>query len=145
MQNGYLGNVEQGRFINFNANKGYLTGDLGFLQNNILYCVVRKDEQIKYRGYRIELLDIENTIYSLDYIEKVKVFPKFSIDKTVIKLIAFIKIKSSYNIQEEKIRNDLFSKLPEYMIPNIKVIDEFPINDNGKIDIKQLKEIIDGK
>lgn len=142
---GYLGSVEKYRFICFNNQKGYLTGDLGFLKNNILYCVGRKDEQIKYKGYRIELQDIENSIYSLNYIEKVKVIPKLSSNNKVIKLIAFIKMKNDFKILEEQIRKDLTSKIPEYMIPNIKIIDEFPINDNGKIDIKLLKEIVDGK
>ena len=141
---GYLGNVEKYRFICFNNKKGYLTGDLGFLKNNILYYVGRKDEQIKYKGFRIELQDIENSIYSLKYIEKVKVIPKLSSNNTVTKLIAFIKIKSNFKIIEEQIRNDLTSKIPEYMIPNLKIIDEIPINDNGKIDIKQLKEIVNG-
>ncbi len=142
---GYLGDVQKNRFICFNNKKGYLTGDLGFLKNNILYCVGRKDELVKYKGYRIELQDIENSIYLLNYIEKVKVIPRLSSNNTVIKLIAFVKIKSDYKILEEQIRKDLSSKIPEYMIPSIKIIDEFPINNNGKIDIKHFKEIVNGK
>ena len=142
---GYLGNVEKNQFILFNKQKGYLTGDLGFIKNNILYCAGRKDEQVKYKGYRIELQDIENSFYSLNYIEKIKVIPKVSDEKKVTKLIAFIQIKKGYDIKIEKIKKDVINKIADYMMPNIKLIEEFPLNDNGKIDIKALKEKVNGK
>ena len=122
-----------------------MTGDLGFLKKDILYCIGRKDEQIKYKGYRIELQDIENSIYNLKYVEKVKVIPKYNANNVVIKLIAFIKIKKEFQILEDQIKEDLKLKVPEYMIPNIKIIDEFPINNNGKIDIKELRKIVNGR
>ena len=142
---GYLGDIQNDRFIDFNGKKGYLTGDLGFLKNNILYYVGRKDEQIKYKGYRIELQDIENNIYSLNYVEKVKVIPKYSSNNIVIKLIAFIQIKSGFQVLEEEMKKDLSNIIPEYMIPSIKIVDEMPINNNGKIDINKLKEIANGR
>ena len=111
----------------------------------MLYYVGRKDEQIKFKGYRIELQDIENSIYSLNNIEKVKVIPKWSSNDTITKLIAFIKTKNNVKIVEEQIKEELRAKIPEYMIPSIKILDEFPINNNGKIDIKKLKELVNGK
>lgn len=45
--------------------KEYHTGDIGYLENNYLYCKGRIDNQIKYMGYRIELGDIENNLLKI--------------------------------------------------------------------------------
>lgn len=81
----------------------------------------------------------------MNYIEQVKVIPKLSSNNTVIRLIAFVKAKDIIKISKEQIKKDLTHKLPDYMIPNINILDKFPINDNGKIDIKKLKELVNGK
>ena len=50
---GYLGEVQEKTFIEYNGKKAYLTGDLGYWSNGNLYYKCRKDKQIKYKGYRI--------------------------------------------------------------------------------------------
>ena len=67
---GYLGNITNNSFIQYNGEKAYLTGDLGYIKNGILYYKARKDKQIKFKGYRIELTDIENNLQELDYIDR---------------------------------------------------------------------------
>ena len=57
--NGYLGEVKEQTFIYYNGKRAYLTGDLGYWNNGNLYYKCRKDKQIKYKGYRIEIADIE--------------------------------------------------------------------------------------
>ena len=134
--NGYLGNNENKSFITFEGEKAYLTGDLGYIKNGLLYYVQRKDKQVKYKGYRIELSDIENNLKKLEYIEKVVVVAKKNIDRKVINIIAFVKTEKDADV----IKEDLKKKLPEYMIPKIKKVDSFPINNNGKCDEKKLLE-----
>lgn len=138
---GYLKNDNRNLFTVYNGKKAYLTGDLGCIIDGILYCKGRKDRQIKYKGYRIELLDIENNLQKMDYIEKAVVIPEKNKDNKIIKLIAFIKLKDNITKQVNEIKEDLYSKIPQYMFPKIKIVDEFPINQNGKCDVmKLLKE-----
>ena len=53
--------------IKYNGKNAYLTGDLGYLKDGNLYYKCRKDNQIKYKGYRIELSDIEENLYNLKF------------------------------------------------------------------------------
>ncbi len=138
---GYL-NYTNNSFIKYNNKKAYLTGDLGYIKNNVLYFVSRKDKQVKFKGYRIELLDIENNLYKLPYIEKVKVLAKSDKNENVKGIIAFFKLKEKSNKSELQIKNDIKNILPLYMCPRIKIINNFPINKNGKCDEKKLMECL---
>ena len=142
---GYLGEAKEQTFIDYNGKRAYLTGDLGYWSNGNLYYKCRKDKQIKYKGYRIELSDIEKNLYDLNYFEKVKVIEKISEENKVIKLIAFVKLKNNINKTEIEIKKELASRLPEYMRPSIKILEEFPINNNGKTDIAKLRGIVNGR
>ena len=133
---GYLGNVVNNSFISYKGKNAYLTGDLGYLKNGVLYYKQRRDKQIKYKGYRIELSDIENNLLELKYIEKAVVVAKKSEEGKVKNILAFVKT----NEEIGKIKQDLKKKLPEYMIPKIKIVDQFPLNSNGKCDEKKLLE-----
>lgn len=141
---GYLKNNENTPFITYNGEKAYLTGDLGYIKNGILYFEGRKDTQIKLNGYRIDLLDIEKNILKLEYIENAKVTTKETDGRTT-KIIAFVKLKENYQKNEKSIKQDLSKNLPEYMIPNIKIKEKFELTNNGKIDIQKLKGENDGK
>lgn len=136
---GYLKENASNKFIEYNNQKAYLTGDLGYIKNDKLYYKCRKDNQIKFKGYRIEIADIENNLNELEYVEKAVVVAKMSANEKVSRLIAFVKLKTSKNILE--IREDLLKKIPEYMCPTIRIIDKFPINQNGKCDMKKLMEV----
>lgn len=138
---GYINNLQNNNFIIYNGKKAYLTGDLGYIDNGILYYKNRKDKQIKFKGYRIELSDIENNLYSLGYIEKNVVVSKKKNNK-VLKIIAFVILKENINKTEKEIEMDLLQKIPQYMCPKIKIIKEFPINENGKLNEKELLEEI---
>ena len=133
---GYI-NFKSDKFIRFKGRKAYLTGDVGYLKNGTLYVDGRKDTQIKYKGYRIELKDIESNITNLGDIEKVVVIPKKDENGKVEMIIAFIKTKSKTELE---IRKELKKRLPSYMIPKIEIIQKFPINKNGKCDDKKLLE-----
>lgn len=133
---GYIGNKQRDSFIVFKGRQAYLTGDLGYLKNGLLYYKQRKDKQIKYKGYRIELSDIEKNLIELKYIEKAVVVAKKNEEGKVKNIFAFVKTEQ----QLDKIKQDLKKKLPEYMVPKIKIVDKFPVNSNGKCDEKKLLE-----
>ncbi len=137
---GYLGNIQNNSFIQYNGKKAYLTGDLGYIKNGNLYYIARKDKQIKYKGYRIELTDIENNLQALEYIDKAVVIAKTNKENKVLNIIAFVILKENIIKNELDIIKDLQKKIPKYMCPKIKIINSFPLNKNGKCDEKKLLE-----
>ena len=80
------------------------------LSSQFLYYKCRKDNQIKYKGYRIELLDIEENLYNLNYFDKVQVIEKRNEENKIIKLIGFVKLKSNINKNVLEIKKDLFPR-----------------------------------
>ena len=137
---GYLGNIENNSFIEYNEEKAYLTGDLGYIKNGILYYKERKDKQIKYKGYRIELSDIESNLQKLNYIDKAIAIANKNNNNKVLNIVVFVTLKENVDKNELEIRNELKKKIPEYMCPKIKIIKSFRLNKNGKCDEKKLLE-----
>lgn len=130
---GYL-NSADGFFID-SGDKYYLTGDLGYIKDGLLYCSGRCDNQIKYKGYRIELEEIENVINRIDGIVDSCVVPKYN-ENGVVK---YIKAYIVGNRQKDDILKFLKERLPLYMVPkSIEFLSKLPINENGKVDRKKL-------
>lgn len=140
VSDGYIGNVVNNSFFDYNERKAYLTGDLGYIKNGMLYYKERKDKQIKFKGYRIELTDIEENLKELYYIDKAVVIRNTNEDDKVLNIIGFVSLKENVIITELEIIQDLQKKIPEYMCPKIKIIKKFPLNMNGKCDEKRLLE-----
>ena len=136
--NGYLSSIVGG-YYNDNGINCYRTGDIGYIQDNKLYCKGRKDTQVKYKGYRIELNEIEYNINQLDGVKDCAVVAKF--DHDIVKTIkAFVTLNGS--IDEKNIHDELINRVPYYMVPkSIVVMDELPVNQNMKIDRKALINI----
>ncbi|CAF1127442.1 unnamed protein product [Adineta steineri] len=109
----------------------YRTGDLVRMDNNgLLHYQGRRDHQIKMHGQRIELGEIEQCLLRTSI--SACVVMKWNDDY----LVAYVQ---SSHINEEKLRQHCQSHLPPHMIPSIFVIlDKLPLNQNGKVDRKQL-------
>ena len=125
-------------YLNIKENiKEYHTGDIGFIKDGLLYCKGRKDNQVKYKGYRIELNDIEHNISMIKGVEECAVIVKY--DNEIVKTIkAFVVGK----VDNKYVKEELSKMLPSYMIPkSIVIIDKLPVNQNGKIDRKALCNI----
>lgn len=113
----------------------YLTGDLGFYnERNELCGAGRKNYQIKYKGYRIELGEIERAAC-----EQAGVLSAVALyDEKASKISLFVTPNS---IKEQELYEFLKEKVPHYMLPHCIIpLDTFPVNANGKIDRKKLKE-----
>ncbi|CAF3978115.1 unnamed protein product, partial [Adineta steineri] len=110
----------------------YRTGDLIRMDNNgLLHYQARKDHQIKLHGQRIELGEIERCLLNTASIS-VCVVMKWKDDY----LVAYVQ---SSHINEVQLREHCQSHLPPHMIPSFFIIlDKLPLNQNGKIDRKQL-------
>lgn len=146
--NGYFNNEEKTRksfwLDNDSGLHGYKTGDFVYIKNGLLYFIGRMDSQIKLNGFRIELDDIAENLNKLNYISNSIVIPAKE-DNIVKYLVAFIKLSQKTELSNLKllikVKKDLGNLIPEYMVPKkIIVIDEFPLNVNGKIDRKKLME-----
>jgi len=114
----------------------YKTGDIAkFNKNGELVYIGRNDNQIKIRGLRIELSEIENKILDIDKIEKCAVIYKKEHKNPYI--IAFF--TASKTLETTDIRKELSKTIPTYMIPKYIIqIDKMPITQNGKINTKEL-------
>jgi Non-ribosomal peptide synthetase modules and related proteins len=124
----------------FAGDKNYLTGDIGKIQNGYLYYSGRIDEQIKYKGYRIEPMEIECCINEIEGIVNAIVIPVEGRHQKIVMLVAFA--EKTEDITADSIKMELSKKLPYYMIPKtIIFIDQIPMNSNGKCDRKALMEI----
>lgn len=121
----------------FGEGKIYKTGDLAFWQEdgNIVY-VGRNDFQVKIRGLRIELEEIENVICSVpDILQAVVVVRKNNEGRQFI--CAFYT-----GMENKNIRNCIGEKLPKYMVPHVFThLEEIPLTISGKVDRKGLPEI----
>ncbi|MBE6052204.1 MAG: amino acid adenylation domain-containing protein [Clostridium sp.] len=140
--NGYINEEEKTKaaFIN-HPTLGYIykTGDYGVLRKEgYVEFIGRKDYQIKIRGYRIELGEIEKRILEYKNIKTTVVVDK--VDSRNNKyLCAYIVSDNQINISE--ISDYLIEVLPEYMVPRIVMqIDEIPLTQNGKVNLKALPE-----
>ena len=135
--NGYLGMKSRNHYKENGVNC-YKTGDVGFIDDNELYCLGRKDHQIKYKGFRIELGEIENQLKSINKVKDAIVLSK----QNDLGVITTIKAYVITRLTEEEIKNELRKTLPYYMIPKSFVfLKRFPINKNGKVDRKELSKL----
>lgn len=148
VSNGYINNSGMTNKVFFKTIKGeqgYKTGDLAYYEDGIIYYCGRKDFQIKLNGFRIEIEDIENNLRKLKNIKNTVVFPVFNEEHKISHLTAFVVLNYDNELSNLKnstlIKDELKKLIPSYMIPrNIKILSEFPLNTNGKIDRKKLME-----
>lgn len=145
--NGYLNkqSLTEEKYIEHHLIPGeklYDTGDLvkWGRDGNLIY-LGRNDKQIKLRGYRIEILEIENVLNSFsEHIGQVVVQVKQHLGEDV--LAAYYVAKVNEAIDPNDFRTFLEAKLPSYMIPNFFIkLDQIPLTPNGKIDKSALPDV----
>ncbi len=123
----------------------YRSGDLGMMrQDGVLEFLGRVDHQIKIRGFRVELTEIQNALQSISDFEEVVVVAikneEDGVSNKVKSIIAFY--VSDEEIDSQKVKNHLNSLLPEYMIPSHFVkMEALPKLPNGKYDYKHLERM----
>lgn len=119
--------------------KIYRSGDFArILENGNIEYIGRKDEQVKIRGHRIEIGEIEAALVKLDQIEDAVVLTTKTAQGEY-ELIAYIIINENDSNDVKQIRDILLERLPSYMIPSYFIeLKEFPLTSNGKLDKKAL-------
>ncbi|MFP4099132.1 amino acid adenylation domain-containing protein [Coleofasciculus sp.] len=142
---GYLNRPEltQEKFIpnpfdNSLSERLYKTGDLArYLSDSKIEFLGRIDHQVKIRGFRIELGEIEAVLNTHPQIQQAVVIA--TEDTAGNKgLVAYL-VTRDESLTSKQLREFLFSKLPEYMVPSAFVtLDTLPLTPNGKVDRKAL-------
>jgi amino acid adenylation domain-containing protein len=118
----------------------YKTGDLVERDVSGLYHFIsRVDHQVKLRGNRIELGEVEAALRDTANTDLVAVIPYPVIDGSAQGLIAFV----PSDVETENLSEEMGKMLPTAMVPSdIIKIDSFPLNANSKIDRGKLTELL---
>jgi amino acid adenylation domain-containing protein len=142
---GYLGrpDLSAERFFAdpFSARPGarlYRTGDLVRVRpEGRLEFLGRLDTQVKLRGYRIELSEIELALAEhQDVNQAVATIREVGNDST---LVAYLVRRKGARLRDDELRSFLRERLPAYMVPAFfTVVDALPTTPNGKLDRKAL-------
>lgn len=145
---GYIGDSDltEQRFIyDERGERWYKTGDMGrFWPDGNIQFLGRLDTQIKIRGHRIELEEIESLLQKKTFIKQCVV----TSDTDNTQLIAYVVLNDDLLENEKesitaKLKQYLLEYVPDYMIPSkFIVIEQIPITANGKIDRKALSNTI---
>ncbi|MDM0110923.1 amino acid adenylation domain-containing protein [Variovorax sp. J22R133] len=117
----------------------YRTGDLARIDaDGRVHCLGRTDDQIKIRGFRVELGEIEAALAQQPNIGTVAVVLREV--QGVDQLIAFLVAETAGSVSAVALRTALAERLPPYMVPSrFELLPEMPRLTSGKIDRKTLK------
>ena len=121
--------------------KLYRTGDIArWLPDGTIEHIGRADGQIKLRGYRIEVAEIELRLGAHPGIRNCAVILAASDDNK--QLVAYyVREAGQSPFDARKLREYLRAKLPDYMVPALFVdVHEIPLTPNGKVDRKKLAQ-----
>jgi len=117
----------------------YETGDLvRWDTDHRLHFVGRTDDQVKVRGVRVELAEVESALTALGVVSQAAV--TFSMSRQA--LTGYVVLKISTRTSAAELRALLSQSLPSAMVPSeIYFIPEMPLTPNGKIDRKALSNM----
>ncbi|EPS9347078.1 TPA: enterobactin non-ribosomal peptide synthetase EntF [Citrobacter freundii] len=147
---GYLGrpDLTASRFIADPFNVGermYRTGDVArWLENGAVEYLGRSDDQLKIRGQRIELGEIDRVMQQLPDVEHAVahacVFNQAAATGgDARQLVGYLVSQSGLPLDTAVLREKLREKLPAHMVPTVLLqLAELPLSANGKLDRKAL-------
>ncbi len=121
------------RFLDYRGQRVYRTGDLGrYRMDGSIEFLGRWDHQIKLRGYRIELSEIETVLQQHADIEDAAVLLHLS-ESGSPRLVGYVAAPQALTVS--LLHAHLAASLPSYMIPSdFVVLPSLPLNPNGKVD-----------
>ena len=120
----------------------YRTGDLvRYRPDGNLEFVGRRDSQVKFRGYRIELQEIESTLAQHEDVHEVVVLLRED-QPGKQRLVGYVVARAKAGeavVSASELRRELGDVLPAYMVPSaIVFLDAMPLTPHGKIDTANL-------
>jgi acyl-coenzyme A synthetase/AMP-(fatty) acid ligase/thioesterase domain-containing protein/acyl carrier protein len=143
-----LGYWQNGRLIPFSTDPNdpsariLRTGDLVRVrENGMAEMVGRKDRQIKIRGFRINLGEVEGAIRNCAGVASAAVVARRQ-GEEVSALIAYVEREASHHVSETVLKDALAKRLPIHIRPSrIHFLDAIPLLPGFKVDVSALLEI----
>lgn len=120
----------------------YRSGDLGyFLPDGNIAFLHRKDTQVMIYGKRVEVMEVESTLYQCRGVEQA-VVRAFTDEEGLSYMTAYI-VPADKDIKVSEIRKELAENLTPFMIPEFIVkMPRIPLNTNGKPDMDRLPVVL---
>ena len=132
---GYLNAPGSSAFVSVEGERWYRTGDYGFVRNGFIYYLGREDQQVKIRGNRVEIGEVENAIAGFPGVRQVAVVADAFDDREDKSLAAYV----VGGVDIARLREYLAQILPSYCVPSYFVpMVELPFSINRKVDKKAL-------
>jgi len=150
VSSGYLNNPEKTReqFVQLpgtGTTTWYRTGDL--VKQDASGCLLylgRIDHQVKIHGNRVELQEIEAALRQVSSAQQAIAIAWPVNNGSADGIVAFL--SGLQRVDEQSVLEGCRTLLPSYMVPKrICLIDDWPLNANGKIDRKKLQEMLQGR
>ena len=120
----------------------YRTGDIvRVLSDGTLAILERRDGQVKIRGNRVELSEVESSIRELDYVGDVTAQVINNCGNN--ELVAYVVVDDvDVDVTPDNIRNHVLENKLEYMVPSfVMFLDKIPLTVNSKVDTKALPAV----
>jgi amino acid adenylation domain-containing protein len=145
---GYHGQPEltRERFVDFNGERVYRTGDrVRRLADGTIEFLGRADDQVKVRGYRVELGEVEQVLRAHPAVSQSVVLLRRDGDAEPALIAYAVVVNEGYAVSHgdratpESLTNWMSAQLPSYMVPSaVVLLDAMPLTANGKIDASKL-------
>jgi len=130
------------QFVAAGRERWYRTGDLGrYWPNGTLEFLGRRDFQVKVRGHRIELGEVEAAAESHAAVGRAVAF---TVDQGRARQLALALIPASGDAPPAvaDVLDLLTARMPAYMVPErVVVVSDLPLSPNGKVDRRRLGEL----
>lgn len=145
LADGYYANpaMTAARFVELDAGGGrrvraYRTGDFVRVRNDgTLQYLGRKDHELKIRGLRVDLSDIEASLQRCAGVAQAVVLARPL--GGGMRIIAYVQPSPGAPVSGQGIAVELRRALPAYMVPDqVLLVEQFPLNQNAKIDVARL-------
>ncbi|ARU88538.1 non-ribosomal peptide synthetase [Pseudomonas sp. M30-35] len=121
----------------------YRTGDMARYRHDAsLEITGRADRQVKIRGFRVELDEIQAQLASLSGVAQaaVECVPRGELGQ---QLFAFLTLMPGHSITVAQLHGQAQDRLPDYMLPTLRIVEALPLMGNGKLDRKTLQQWAD--
>ncbi len=120
-----------------NGGRLYRTGDrVRWNEKGYLEYLGRADQQVKVRGFRVELGEIEAHLLTMPHVREAVVVARDGAGG--VQLTGYV-VASEPTVQSAQLRERLLDSVPDYMVPaNIVLLDSLPLTPVGKLDRKAL-------
>ncbi|XP_075986669.1 nonribosomal peptide synthetase ebony [Anticarsia gemmatalis] len=115
----------------------YRTGDFGVLQKGMVLFAGRTDSQVKIRGHRVDLQEVDRAVNSIKGVDKCVVLC-YGLERGNPEILSFVTLDPAARTSAHHVEAQLKNCLTHYMIPQVIEIETVPLLVNGKVDRQAL-------